>query len=119
MKSGSLFGKWVGDWPGEPEYDSKSLTKTPLLSTRRKVEDQGWQRREGREEGGSRTWQGFDSIFKLNFKNFHLLCQEERYAYFSEIIVRLTVLLVSPSCLGFLSLSSTTREKRRGSVSFK
>ena len=32
------------------------LTRTPLLSTRRKVEDQGWQRREGREEGGSRTW---------------------------------------------------------------
>ena len=88
MKSGSLFGKWVGDWPGEPEYDSKSLTITPLLSTRRKVEDQGWQRREGREEGGSKTWQvnmsdlescrrfhivALDSIFLLNLKKFHVM----------------------------------------------
>ena len=32
-----------------------NLTRTPLLSTRRKVDSQGWQSREGREEGGNRT----------------------------------------------------------------
>ena len=32
-----------------------NLTRTPLLSTRRKVDSHGWQSKDGREEGGNRT----------------------------------------------------------------
>ena len=45
--------------------DAENLTRTPLLSTRRKVDSQGWQSKEGREEGGNRTCHVFIIISQI------------------------------------------------------
>ena len=42
-----------------------NLTRTPLLSTRRKVDSHGWQSKDGREEGGNRTCHVFIIISQI------------------------------------------------------
>ena len=68
----------------------------------------------GVAEKGREGRRGQQNLGRKSLRTKHH--QEMQWVPFSK---KVTVLLVSPSCLGFLSLSSTTRENSRGSEPFK